>query len=127
MEITVREILNASGAITALAKQKIKNPKTVYWLSIAPRKLADSIEAYEKTRNQMLIEQATSEGNTFTFPDVPSRQAFDKSLEVILSDIEEININPIKFATLLADPSLEITPEQITALGPLVDMGEEPE
>jgi uncharacterized protein YjaZ len=129
MELTLKEIVNANQAIEKMAQKKNLKAKILYWITVTQRKLLPSQEAFMKARQQSLFRYAKADpadesGMKFKFGDDESRDKFNKEVEELLTQTETHEINTIKFSVLYGDKALELTPDQITLLGPLVEMDE---
>lgn len=129
MKIKILEIVAASQVLAHLANQKIKDQKVFFWVTVTTRKLADSLEAYEKTRNNLIMEYGTPDPEnpgSYKLTVGENRIKFNQTITDILETEEEHNINTIKLSRLYAASNdetrpLDILPEQIVALGPLVE------
>jgi hypothetical protein len=107
----------------------VKDQKIFYWIVVSQRKLLPYITDFEKTRNKIMVEYTTDKGKGagLEFTDAVARLNFDKDIFPIMEVKEEIPINKIKLETLLNDTSLDITPELVYRLGPLVELDESAE
>lgn len=129
MEIKTREIVSAARALNHLAGQKIKNQKIYYWVTVTQRKLQDHLEAFERVRNNLLVEYAVPDPKNktqFVFEDAKQRVKFNELLDEILDQVETLDIHTINLSLLFEASNtetnpLDITPEQVVALGPLVN------
>ena len=124
MLLTIQQITSAWNALETLSNQKVKDQKVFYWIIASKRKLTPYIIDFEKSRNNIMIGYTTDKGKGLEFIDAVARLKFDREILPIMAMEEEVPINKIKLETLLSDTSLDIIPELVVRLGPLVELEE---
>lgn len=126
IKMKVRQMLVVNAALGALSSHTgIRNQHVFWWLSITPKLFEDIIETYGDTRNNLvdeLTKPKADDKDKRDFKDDESRIDFNEKIREIEEKEYKIEFETIRASTLFKEKVIELTPEILRALGPLVIM-----
>jgi hypothetical protein len=128
MQLTTRDVISASNALAVLGKSKVKDAKLCYWLAVTPRKLQDAVEGFDKAQSQTLEKHAeykkgeAGKEDKWDFGNPENKRMYVEEINTVLGQEDEYPVKAYKFSALFAEEGLNLTPELVAALGPLVEL-----